>query len=1202
MKKLLFICFIFFLGNETLNAQTTEVFETETAGATTFTDNSQNFTITNGPGETTYDIESVGSAGWNGTAPDNQFIDNSSGSPTTNDGSSFTITTTAGTDITIKSFYLFVSKRNLTTGVSTVLTFTGKKDGTTVYTVVKSTGIIDGANFTPNNGFNFINLATEGGSNNSNTAVDELIISSTSNGDYLALDAFTWDVTAACTDPSVPAITATPSTICPSGNSTLTWTGNLNDATLWHIYTTSCGVTQLGTAAGNSFLVTPGSTTTYFIRGEDGAGCVDESTGLCGSTTVTVQDITNPTISCPANQAGTVNGSCNFTLPNYTGFATAADNCGAVTVTQSPAAGTIVGIGTTNITLTATDGSSNTASCNFDVIVTDATNPTITCPANQNEVVSASCNLSLPDYTGSAIAADNCGAVTVTQSPAAGTIVGIGTTNITLTATDGSSNTASCNFDVIVTDAINPTITCPANQNEVVNGSCNLSLPDYTGSAIAADNCGAVTVTQSPAAGTIIGVGTTNITLTATDGSSNTAICNFDVIVTDAINPTITCPANQNEVVSASCNLSLPDYTGSAIAADNCGAVTVTQSPVAGTIIGVGTTNITLTATDGSSNTAICNFDVFVTDGTNPTITCPGNQNESFDVNCNFTLPNYIGFATVADNCNPAPAVTQSPIAGTVISGTTTITLTVDDGSGNTASCTFDVIPADNTNPTITCPANQNESFDVSCNFTLPNYTGLAVVADNCNPAPAVTQSPIAGTVISGTTTITLTADDGSGNTASCTFDVIPADNTNPIAVCQDINVYLDGSGNATIVAADLDGGSTDNCSAIIMTTSQIAFTCSDLGPTNVTLLVADGNGNSDNCVAIVTVLDTISPNLVCLGNQTETAVSACQFTLIDYTVGAIVSATDNCTALPTITQSPVVGTAVGLGITTITLTADDGNGNTTSCNFTLTVSSSATGTLDSTICNGASFVFNGTTYDGTNTAGVETLTGAAANGCDSVVTVTVTELVALTGTITQTICDGDSIVVNGTTYNTTVIGATETFTNVGPNNCDSVVTINLTVEAAIDLTITSSSPTLTANEVGAAYQWLDCDDAYAAIPQATNQSYSATVIGNYAVAVTVGACTDTSACENVAVIGITEASKIVSIYPNPTTGILVIDLKGNSNVISYTITTIDGRVVASNKTAASHIEIDLTSESDGVYFLSIQENNTINTYKIIKN
>lgn len=175
-------------------AQTTETFETETIGATTFTDNGQGFTIANGPGETTYDVEFFSGGGWNGSGSDNRFIDNSSGGPTQGDGSSFTITTTDGADITIKNFYLFVAKRDLSTGVSSSLTFTGKNGGSTVYSFTKSSGIVDGGSFTPNNGFTFIDFSTEGGADNSNTHVDELVISSTNNGDYLALDAFTWDV------------------------------------------------------------------------------------------------------------------------------------------------------------------------------------------------------------------------------------------------------------------------------------------------------------------------------------------------------------------------------------------------------------------------------------------------------------------------------------------------------------------------------------------------------------------------------------------------------------------------------------------------------------------------------------------------------------------------------------------------------------------------------------------------------------------------------------------------------------------------------------------------------------------------------------------------------------------------------------------------------------------------------------------------
>ncbi len=70
--------------------------------------------------------------------------------------------------------------------------------------------------------------------------------------------------------------------------------------------------------------------------------------------------------------------------------------------------------------------------------------------------------------------------------------------------------------------------------------------------------------------------------------------------------------------------------------------------------------------------------------------------------------------------------VTQSPIAGTIISDTTTVTLTVTDEYGNTATCSFDVNTIDNTDPIInTCVANKDVVLDASCNFTLPDYTQM---------------------------------------------------------------------------------------------------------------------------------------------------------------------------------------------------------------------------------------------------------------------------------------------------------------------------------------------------------------------------------------------------------------------------------------------------------------------------------------------
>ena len=131
----------------------------------------------------------------------------------------------------------------------------------------------------------------------------------------------------------------------------------------------------------------------------------------------------------------------------------------------------------------------------------------------------------------------------------------------------------------------------------------------------------------------------------------------------------------------------------------------------------------------------------------------------------------------------------------------TTVTLRATDASGNFSECTFDVTIVDNTVPTISCPGNTNENADASCDVSLSDYTGAATVADNCDAAPVVTQSPAPGTTISGAgtvTTVTLRATDASGNFSECTFDVTI---TAPV---------IDVTGNATSIA---DGDTTPDAS-----------------------------------------------------------------------------------------------------------------------------------------------------------------------------------------------------------------------------------------------------------------------------------------------------------------------------------------------------------------------------------------------------
>ena len=68
--------------------------------------------------------------------------------------------------------------------------------------------------------------------------------------------------------------------------------------------------------------------------------------------------------------------------------------------------------------------------------------------------------------------------------------------------------------------------------------------------------------------------------------------------------------------------------------------------------------------------------------------------------------------------------------------------------------------------------------------------------------------------------------------------------------------VYLDNSGNASITAEDINGGSTDNIGIASFDLDKTSFNCSEIGDNIVTLTVSDAAGNTDNCVAVVTVLD----------------------------------------------------------------------------------------------------------------------------------------------------------------------------------------------------------------------------------------------------------------------------------------------------------------------------------------------------------
>ena len=255
-----------------------------------------------------------------------------------------------------------------------------------------------------------------------------------------------------------------------------------------------------------------------------------------------------------------------------------------------------------------------------------------------------------------------------------------------------------------------------------------------------------------------------------------------------------------------------------------------------------------------------------------------------------------------------------------------------------------------------------------------------------------------------------------------------------------------------------------------------------------------------------------------------------------------------------------------------------------------LTINSSTTGTDVISACDSYAWI-DGNTYTSSNNTATHTLTNTA--GCDSVVTLDLTVNYSTTGTDVITACDSYTW-IDGNTYTSSNNTATHTLTNsVG---CDSVVTLDLTINT-VNASVSQNNTTLTANATGANYQWIDCDNGNSPISGETNQSFTATVNGNYAVEVTQNGCTQTSECLNVNTVGINENDKkVFVVYPNPSEGVFTIKNTIKDNT-TFTITDITGKVVKIGWLNYGENIVDLAKNANGVYLLNIEDQ----TIKLVK-
>src|SRR6185369_15310918 len=285
---------------------------------------------------------------------------------------------------------------------------------------------------------------------------------------------------------------------------------------------------------------------------------------------------------------------------------------------------------------------------------------------------------------------------------------------------------------------------------------------------------------------------------------------------------------------------------------------------------------------------------------------------------------------TATDNC-AVTNISSVPASGFAFPrGTTTVTNTARDSSGNSSQCTFTVTVNDTQLPVITCPANR--TVNAAPGVCTSNVTFSVTATDNC-AVTNISSEPASGFAFPrGTTSVTSTVRDSSGNSSTCAFTVTVLDNQPPAITCP-ANLTVNAAPGACVSNVTFNVTATDNCAVTNRVSVAVSGFAFPVGITIVTNSARDSSGNSSTCTFTVTVNDTQPPLITCPASITlTTAPGVCISNVIFNITG-----TDNC-AVTSLVSVPPSGFSFPLGTTTVTNRATDPSGNSSQCTFTVTV------------------------------------------------------------------------------------------------------------------------------------------------------------------------------------------------------------------------------------------------------------------------
>ena len=346
------------------------------------------------------------------------------------------------------------------------------------------------------------------------------------------------------------------------------------------------------------------------------------------------------------------------------------------------------------------------------------------------------------------------------------------------------------------------------------------------------------------------------VTLFDTDNTSPTAICKN---VTVQLNGAGTASILADDVNNGS--------------SDNCGIASLLVSPSNFDCGDIGTNIVSLTVTDNSGNTNACSAIVTIEENVSPVALCQ-NMTYSLDAYGQVEVDAIDIDNGSSDNCTADEDLIfglSENIFTCQDTGVNDVVLYVEDEAGNIGQCLAEITIVDDLAPVVGCfpltvELDENGMYSLS-------ETDIEAMNDDDTEDNCTSYGQLDVTVDDdsydcsdlGDVPVILSVADLSGNVGTCSTTVTVEDNIVPVAMCQDITIQLDYNGNATMTAADIDGGSSDNCAITLSIDKEyLDWDCADVGDNKVVLTVTDEAGNTATCEATVTVEDNVVPDATC--------------------------------------------------------------------------------------------------------------------------------------------------------------------------------------------------------------------------------------------------------------------------------------------------------------------------------------------------